>query len=287
MTYKAAAAAVFLVLTPLAAHAQQAPNVMPANGVFVGAGGAFNGATFPNQDIYGFGISNVYRLDHWVASGAAGGSVHPNLGSDTSVSPVIQGGFYRSIVGTPFLWGAKFSYNELGLSASQENVLIPQAGGYTGLVSGSFDGNFLLRSYDMSIKHQFALVPFVGYSFGKGYVYGGAGPTLSRITSNMNGLIGFAQLPNQRYDISGVPASFSASNWVWGGTVTAGVTYFFSPSWFLDLNYSYTASTTVTNTFATKFATTYPTMAFDGLEGGTYSGTANTQALALTVNYVF
>ena len=45
---------------PLAVQAQEAPKgLMPANGIFAGAGMAFNGATFPNQDIYGYGISEI------------------------------------------------------------------------------------------------------------------------------------------------------------------------------------------------------------------------------------
>lgn len=273
---------------PLAVQAQEAPKgLMPANGIFAGAGGAWNGATFPNQDIYGYGISEIYTILHiHVADGAAAGNAYPKLGSDSSVSPVLQLGFYRSVEGTPWVWGAKFSYNQVGVSGSQENVLIPQAGGYDGLITGTFTGNYLLRSYDVSLNNQFALVPFLGYSFGNGFIYGGAGPTLSRITSNMNGLIGFAEL-DHRYAVSGAPVSFSASNWVWGGTAVAGITYFFARNWFLDLNYSYTASTTVTNSFSNRFDTVYPTVEFKGLSAGTYSGTVNNQALALTINYVF
>ena len=276
-----------LASLPVATQAQEAPKaLMPANGIFVGAGGAWNGATFPNQDIFGFGVSDVYALGHWVANGQASGSVYPNLGTDASLSPVVQAGFYRTVEGTSWVWGAKFTYNPLGLTGSQDNVLIPQAGSYSGLISGTFDGNYLLRNYQVSIEHQFALVPLVGYSFGRGFIYGGAGPTLSRLTANMNGLIGFAEL-DHRFDVSGIPGFFSASNWVWGGTAMAGVTYFFAPSWFLDVNYSYTESTTPTNSFANNFTTVYPTTAFSGTSGGTYSGTANNQALSVSINYVF
>ncbi|TCT08005.1 outer membrane protein [Aquabacter spiritensis] len=269
-----------------AQQAQQASGAMPANGIFIGAGGAFNGATFPNQDIFGFGISDVYALGHWVARGQAGGSAYPNLGTDSSLAPALQLGFYRTVAGTPWVWGAKFSYNQVGVSGAQDNVLIPQAGSYDGLISGTFNGNYLLRSYQMSLEHQFALVPLVGYSFGRGFVYGGAGPTLSKVTASMNGLIGFAEL-DHRFDVSGTPGFFSASNWVWGATAMAGVTYFFAPSWFLDLSYSYTASATSTNTFANQFDTVYPTTAFSGLSAGTYSGTVDNQALTVTINYVF
>lgn len=129
-----------LASLPVATQAQEAPKaLMPANGIFVGAGGAWNGATFPNQDIFGFGVSDVYALGHWVANGQASGSVYPNLGTDASLSPVVQAGFYRTVEGTSWVWGAKFTYNPLGLTGSQDNVLIPQAGSYSGLISGTFD----------------------------------------------------------------------------------------------------------------------------------------------------
>lgn len=277
-----------MAAVPLAAQAGEGSSgFMPANGIFVGAGGAWNGASFPNQDIYAVGISQIYLAGRiWVADGAAAGSAYPNLGTDSSISPVIQAGFYRTFEGTPWIWGAKFSYNQVGVTGGARDVLIPQTGGYNGNITGTFSGNYLLSSYEVSLDHQFALVPILGYSFGRGFVYGGAGATLSHITNNMNGLVGFAEL-DHRYAVSGAPASFSDSNWVWGATATAGVTYFFAPGWFLDFSYSYTASATATNTFAHQFDTVYPTVEFTGLSFGNRSGTVNNQALTVTVNYAF
>lgn len=287
MNYRIFGFALCLAGLPLAAQAQEASQpLMPANGVFIGAGAALNKADFGNQDLFGFGVSDVYALGFWVANGQAAGSTYPDLGNETGASFVLQGGFYRTINDTPWVWGAKFSYNNLGLTGSRDNILIPQTGSYSGEISGTFNGNYLLQNYKVEIEHQFALVPLIGYSFGRGFVYGGAGPTLSRVNSNMNGLIGFAEL-DHRYDVSGTPGYFSSSDWVWGGTATVGVTYFLTRNWFLDLNYSYTASSTVTNKFLNQFDTVYPTVEFSGTSGGTYSATANNQAVALTINYVF
>ena len=280
--------ALCLLALPLAAQAgENDSGFMPANGIFIGAGGAWNGANFPDQNIYGFGVSQNYAIGRiLVATGAAAGNAYPNLGTDSSISPVIQAGFYRTFEGTPWIWGAKFSYNQVGVTGVARDVLIPQSGGYTGLIQGTFTGNYLLSSYEVSLDHQFALVPILGYSFGRGFVYGGAGATLSRITNNMNGLVGFAEL-DHRYAVSGAPAFFSDSNWVWGATATAGVTYFFAKGWFIDLSYSYTASATPTNSFANQFDTRYPQVEFVGVSGGYRSGTVDNQALTVTVNYAF
>ena len=55
----------------------------------------------------------------------------------------------------------------------------------------------------------------------------------------MNGLVGFAFVDGGIVDQSGAPQNFSSSNWLIGGAAVVGVTYFLTPSWFVDLNYSY------------------------------------------------
>lgn len=92
---------------------------MPANGVFIGAGAALNKADFGNQDLFGFAVSDVYAVGFWVANGQAAGSTYPDLGNETGASFVLQGGFYRTINDTPWVWGARFSYNSLGLTGSR------------------------------------------------------------------------------------------------------------------------------------------------------------------------
>lgn len=260
---------------------------MPRSGFFGGLGGSANSVTFPNQEVYGLGLSDIYQAGSLVARGYAAGDTTPYLGSSSTIAPVLQLGYYQTIGDSNWLWGGKLTYNYVGASGNRENFLIPQAGAYGGTVSGQLEGNVYAHSYQMNLRHQFALVPVAGYAFDRGFVYGGAGPTLSQIASNLNGLIGFADINGSRFDLTGPPASFSATNWVWGATVVVGGTYFFAPSWFIDVNYSYTVSNTETNAFAAPFSTVHGALTFTGLALGTYSGTADNQALMVSINKVF
>lgn len=269
------------------APAGAAASIVPWSAFYVGAGGAVNSATFPNQDVYGLGLSDITKAGAPFAKGYAAGNAYPYMASDTSISPIIQFGYFQHFGDTPWMWGAKFSYNYLGTSTEQQNFLIPQNGAYAGAVSGTLAGNVGARSYQMSVKNQMSLVPVVGYSFERSFLYMGAGLTLSQISSNLNGLVGFADIMGSHFDLTGAPQSFSAKNWVYGGTVVAGTTYFFAPGWFLDLNYSYTANTTKTNSFAAPFTTVHDGLTYSGWALGTYSGTADVQSLQLSINKTF
>ncbi len=58
----------------------------------------------------------------------------------------------------------------------------------------------------------------------------------------MNGLVGFALVDGGIVDQSGGPQDFSSSSWLIGGAAVVGVTYFLTPTWFLDLSYTYAAT---------------------------------------------
>lgn len=97
--------------------------------------------------------------------------------------------------------------------------MLPQAGSFTYTDTGEVDpflGNAVVRDYTTTITHQMALTPFVGRSFARGFAYLGAGPTLSRTQTDLDGLVGFADINGDRQDISGAPQNFSSSDWVWG-----------------------------------------------------------------------
>ncbi len=269
------------------ALAQTSPDGVPQRGIFAGAGAALNFSTFPNQDVFGQGLSQIYQGSDFIARGEAGGSTSPYLSSQIDIAPVLQLGYFERFSGTPWLWGAKFTFNYLNSASTQNNFLIPQAGYYGGTVSGAMDGNVYAHSYTMTATNQFALVPFLGYSFDKSFIYAGAGPTLTQVKSDLNGLIGFAALFGEHLDLTGAPRSFSSTNWVWGATLSTGVTYFFAKDWFIDLNYTYTMSTTKTNTFASPFNTTHNGYTFSGVALGTYSGTTDVQAVMVSINKVF
>src|SRR5665647_1667119 len=109
-------------------------------------------------------------------------------------------------------------------------------------------------SYQTRNKHQLVLVPFIGRSIEKCFVYIGAGPTLSQVETNLNGVIGFADINGTRTDVSGKPINFSSSSWVFGGAAVVGATYFINTSWFLDFGYTFTITGNQTGNYSSPFA---------------------------------
>lgn len=167
------------------------------------------------------------------------------LGTESGFAPAAQIGYYRNFADSRWLWGVKASYSYLGTSTSTPNALLPQAGSFTYTQTGvtvPFLGNGVVRSYEAKAEHQITLTPFIGHNHQRGFVYLGGGPTLTRLSTQLNGLVGFADINGNRSDISGAPQNFSSAAWVWGAMFVVGATYFVDNSWFLDL--TYTASTT-------------------------------------------
>ncbi len=164
------------------------------------------------------------------------------MSSKNTFSPSAQAGFFKRFPRSNWLWGGKLSYSYLNSTSTVQNALLPQAGSTTATGSTTsvpFTGNAVIRSYETSIKGQAVFTPFIGRAFSKGFVYLGAGPALSRTRTNLNGVIGFANVTGVPSDISGLPQSFSHSGWVLGGAAVIGATYFLDPSWFVDVRYMY------------------------------------------------
>lgn len=218
---------------------------VPTQGVYIGAGGAFNITRFGTQNVYALGLSDVYLNGVRVSSGSAAGPARVSLGSEAGAAPAAQIGYFRNFPESRWLWGVKASYSYLGTTASTPNALLPQAGAFTDARTGAstpFLGNAVVRSFEQKAEHQITLTPFIGHTHQRGFLYLGGGPTLTRLSTQMNGLVGFADINGNRSEISGPPQNFSSAGWVWGAMFIAGVTYFVDRDWFLDL--TYTASTT-------------------------------------------
>jgi hypothetical protein len=64
--------------------------------------------------------------------------------------------------------------------------------------------------------------------------------TGKRCFTNKGRLFGAAASPRgQPTDVTGAPVNFLSTQWVWGGAGQIGMTYAFTPTWFLDFNYTY------------------------------------------------
>jgi opacity protein-like surface antigen len=273
---------------PPSVPAMPTASTVPNSAFFLGLGGSANWIHFTDQHVYAIGTSNVYADGILVASGSAQGPTNIGMNGRFAFAPSFQGGYFQRFGGSDWLWGAKLSYNYLGATSTNTNSIIPQFGTYTTILNPTpvpFSGPAYVRSSQTSLLQEIDLVPFLGRAFGQGYVYAGGGPTLSQTRTRLNGLVGFALVDGGIVDQSGAPQDFSSSNWLVGGAAMVGVTYFFTPTWFLDLNYTYAFTQGHTSNFASPFIDHSSTSV--GTLVGNSAWTAQTQRLGLTINKAF
>ena len=286
------AAGMGLSAPALGQNATAAPQ-MPQHAFYIGVGGSANLTNFGTQDVYAVGTSDVFRDGARISSGSAAGPGSVGMGTDTVVAPVVQLGYYQRFADSPWLWGANLNYTYLNASASVQNARIPQAGSYTPTGSTTavpFTGNAVVQSYQTEVTHQVALMPFIGHAFDAGgFVYLGAGPTLSRMTTRLNGLIGFADTNGSRSDISGAPQNFGTEGWVLGGAAMLGVTLFFDASWFVDVRYTLSATEKQTGNYASTFSNPngQDGTLINGTLVGSSSGRVANQGITFTINRAF
>jgi hypothetical protein len=266
---------------------------VPTQGLYIGAGGGFNITRFGTQNVYALGISDVFQNDVRVSSGSAAGPARVPMGTESGFAPAAQLGYYRHFPDSQWLWGVKAAYSYLGTTATTPNALLPQAGSFTYAQSGAtvpFTGNAVVRSYQARAEHQVAFTPFIGHSHARGFLYLGGGPTLTRLTTQLNGLVGFADINGNRSEISGPPQNFSSAGWVWGAMFVAGATYFVTPSVFFDL--TYTASTTQRQSGTYNSTFTNPGGSLGAVTTGSLIGNSSSaplvsQGAMLTLNWRF
>ena len=284
---RGATAADFVVAPRPVAAAPQ-----PQGGFYVGLGGSVQSLDFGTQNVYAVGTSDVFTNGVLTSSGSAAGPATLYPDDRVQVAFSAQGGYFRRFSGSDWLWGAKFGYSYLGASSNIRAALLPQAGSFTPTGTTTvvpFTGNALVSSYQIHIDHQMSFVPFVGHAYDRGFVYLGAGPTLTRVRTDLNGLIGFADLNGVRTDVSGAPISLTSKSWVLGGAAMVGATYFIDPTWFVDVNYMYAMTENNTASYSSPF--TNPNGTGGTTNQGTLNGTAtartSSQAITVTINKLF
>lgn len=174
---------------------------------------------------------------------------------------------------------------------------IPQSGSFTtsaapllGLppITTDFDGNVVIKSSQTTIKQQLALMPFIGRAFQNSYVYFGAGPALFDTQSRVNSAIGYADIDGDTLDVTGAAASFSSSEWVWGGAAQIGMNYFLGPSWFVDVNYTFAMSASFDEDYVAPFSNTSSAgLTTRGVAHLDTSQRVTSQAVTVSINKVF
>ena len=169
---------------PSNGHAQSpdagASGGVPASGFYAGLGVSANLVVPTNQTMFSQGVSNVFQSGALVATGAAGGPTNPKPPNASTISPSAQLGYFQRLSESRWLLGGKLTYNYIAATVTDNFVAVPQSGSFAFVSGGpitSFTGNVVIRSYQITADHQFALVPYFGYTFDRSYVYFGAGPS--------------------------------------------------------------------------------------------------------------
>jgi hypothetical protein len=272
-------------------------SIVPQSGFFLGLGASANSVDFDSQYVYGRGTSNTPASYNLVGVfqppiiGTAAGGTGLALDNKTALAPSIQGGYFGHFYDTPWIGGVKFSYSYLGINSAYNNLLIPQAGGFEqGGAFTPFTGNYLVQSYRQTINNQFSMIPIVGQSFERSYLYLGAGPTLAQTTTAIDRITGFANVVGIPTSITGVGqgSTYSFGQWLWGIGGTIGATYFIAPSWFVDISYTCSKTQNKTSNWGGTWSDTpISGNTRTGTNMGYSSGGVVTQALSLTLNRAF
>ena len=267
---------------------------VPRSMFFAGVGAGLGLLASGEQSVVQQAPSNIFNGGVLVTTGQAGGPpVTPYLGTKADCVPLAQLGYFRHLGDTDWLWGAKGSYIYQDKVLTQAPLLVPQSGTSSNPAVGTFTGLAVTRSYEVFLDHQFILTPFVGRSFGNGFVYLGAGPSLSRVGTRLNDVVGTAIFPpgtlvSGLVDVSGRPQSFAQSQWAWGVAASVGATYFLTPCCFLDLSYTFSQPFPRTFHAESPFRNEiYSPVVFEGTLMGDQTAKASMHSITLSINVGF
>jgi hypothetical protein len=279
----------FAFMTSSAAAAEQ--SIVPRATFFGGLGGGWSSVSFGNQNVYGKGTSYSppYGI-HTAQVGSAAGSTGLELGSDSVLSPVVQAGYFQHFSDSRWMAGGKITYSYLDIGSAKSDQQIPQAGGFT--EDGAytpFTGNYLVQSYRQNVNQQISLIPFIGRSFERAYIYLGAGPALVQTKTYIEDITGYENVAVITTTPTGVGLGqkYTTTQWLFGGIAMIGTTYFIDPTWFVDFSYTFTVTSTKTSSWGGAWRDTdinRSNVTRTGTNTGTSSGSVNTQAFAISIN---
>jgi opacity protein-like surface antigen len=259
---------------------------VPFAAFFVGLGAGYNSVKL-DRDIYALGLDRTFNGPLLIANGIAQGPGNPFHDNLNAFAPEAQLGWFGNFANSSWLWGAKVRYKYLGITSTERGLIIPQTGGFIptdGGAPSSLTGNVIIESFQTRIDHELALLAFIGHSFASTNVYLGAGPALFGTKSDIFRAVGFGNVNGQPTDITGPPVSFSSTKWVWGTALQIGMTYFFAPTWFIDVNYTYAFTRRFDTNYEAPFASMSAGLTYVGTAYITTSQRVTTQAVAVSIN---
>ncbi len=265
---------------------------MPQTGFFFGLGGSYNSVQF-DQNLYLQSSTFVDVGGTEIAFGMAGGH-HGNFNATQSAfAPQAQIGYMMYTPCCDWLWGAKLTYQYLGVTITDPRIGFGAADLLhttdDAPVNTTFAASVSERNAQATTKSEIALLAFVGRPFSSGYAYLGAGPIVINSQYEIDAAVASIAVNNTTGPVvtNGGCTGGSSSKWIWGGVAQIGLTYYVDPTWFLDFNYSYAYTTRV------KFNNNeYSSNSTAGFHASSYVySTASerliTQSFAITINKVF
>lgn len=281
-----------MLMTSSAIAANQ--SIVPQAAFFGGLGGGWSSVSFDSQNVYGKGTSYSppYGM-HTAQIGSAAGSTSLQLNSESALAPIVQVGYFQHMFNGPWMSGGKISYSYINIGSAKNDLQIPQAGGFT--EDGSFTpftGNYLVQSYRQNVNQQISLIPFIGRSFERSYIYLGAGPTFVQTKTYIEDITGYENvtvIPTTPTGV-GLGETYTTTQWLCGGIVMIGATYFIDPTWLIDISYTYTITGTKTSSWGGSWRDidiNRGNVTRTGTNSGTSSGNVNTQAFTISINKVF
>lgn len=247
------------------------------SGVYVGLGGSYNWAR--NKANTAAILDAVSGIP---PNGVFTRRIGPYFETAEAFSPEAQIGYLRHIADSNWLWGAEFRYQYSRLNVVAEGAGNPRT--YLTLSNPAANTTDRVTSSSVSfhVRDELILPVFAGYSFSRGFIYLGAGPSLFRTQRTIGSI---SDTSSALY--IGNAEGFSASNWVWGGAVQAGIAWHVNPAWFVKLDYTWAAS----GKFTTGYQTAFSPAVNGGLNTGTFSFNTSQrlteQGVALSINKLF
>lgn len=244
---------------------------MNQTGYFFGLGGSYNQMRVKSNT---WGIMNA--TSGIPPNGIFSGTTNGHYDSMQTFSPQGQVGYFQNFKGSNWLWGIELLYQyskaEAKAKGSTINLINPSANTTDEI------------SMDIQTKVNSALVlpVFIGHSFTNSFIYLGVGPSLLRTQDTVYG----SSDTHSGYYI-GTLEKFSATHWRWGGAIQAGMAYYFNPSWFFKLNYTYAAI----GKYNMNNSISFSPEGNEGLNAGTVTFNTRqrltTQDVAVSINKVF
>lgn len=251
---------------------------MNQTGLFIGLGGSYNSVRV-NSNTAGTLNAISGTPPYGLFSGATG----PYHNSQQKFSPEAQVGYFKHFTSNNWLWGIKLLYQHPQTNVTA-NGTIQDPGTTINLINSTANTTDLVRlsAVQTTVDHELMLPVFIGRSFINTFFYVGAGPSFFGIQHNFyNG----SDMLSGYY--IGNLGNLSNSEWLLGGAVQAGMAYYFSPTWFLNLNYTYAT----TGWFTTNNSMPFSPAVNRGLNTGTVSFSHKqriaTQEFGISINKLF